>query len=97
MNEHTRVDLVHVLAIAFILFALAMMHGCVLGPIAASQLTTDQMQALKQYNDTGDVYACFLVGGPPPAGNIVAVVVPKGAPVDVQFAQDCHAVVKTGK
>lgn len=71
--------------------------GCILGPIAASQLSSDQIDALKRYNDAGDVYACFLVGGPPPAGNIVAVVVPKGAPINISFAQDCHAVVTSGQ
>jgi len=82
--------------IAGLLLALLLStSGCVLGPIAASQLSKDQMDALKEYNDTGDVYGCILVGGPPPAGNIVAIIVPKGAPVDVSFGPDCHGTLKT--
>lgn len=80
---------------AFIIACLLSLNSCVLGPIAAQQLTTDQMDALKRYNDTGDVYACFLVGGPPPAGNIVAIAVPKGARVEVSFGPDCHGTLKT--
>ena len=84
-----------ILAILLVLFL--SINGCILGPIAASQLSKDQMDALKEYNDTGDVYLCALLGGPPPTGNVVTIIVPKGAPVNVQFGVDCHATVKTGK
>ena len=84
-----------ILEAALIALVLSAVPGCVLGPIAASQLNSDQMKALKDYNDNADVYACFLVGGPPPAGNIVAIAVPKGAQMSVQFGPDCHAQVST--
>ena len=84
-------------AIAALLLFLLALEGCILGPIAASQLSKDQLDALKNYNDTGDVYACFLAGGPPPSGGLVAIIVPKDVPVDLQFGPDCHAVVKTAK
>ena len=75
---------------------LSLNAGCILGPIAGSQLTSDQMQALKSYNDNGDVYLCALLGGPPPTGNVVVIAVPKDAPVNVQFGPDCHATVVSG-
>lgn len=68
--------------------------GCILGPIAAQQLSSDQMQQLKDYNQTGDVYACGVIGGPPPLGSIIFIVVPKGAPVDLAFPPSCPITVK---
>ena len=67
--------------------------GCVLGPIGASQLSSSQMRALKEYNDTGDVYACGTIGGPPPIGSIIFIVVPKGTPVDLAFPPSCPITV----
>jgi len=81
--------------VAAVIMMLLFIPGCILGPIAASQLSKDQIDSLKSYNDNADLYFCALIGGPPPAGNIVAVGVPKGAPVDVTFAQDCHVVLKS--
>ncbi len=78
-----------------LVFTMMLASSCILGPIGASQLNSDQMKALHDYNDTGDVYACLLAGGPPPAGTLVAVVVPKGAPIDVTFGPDCHGTVKS--
>ena len=81
--------------IAGLLLALLLsVSGCVLGPIAAQQLTSDQMTALQQYNQTGDVYACGVIGGPPPLGSIIFIVVPKGTPVDLAFPPSCPITVK---
>lgn len=84
-------DIITALAIALIVMFLA---GCVLGPIGASQLNSSQMRALKEYNDTGDVYACGMIGGPPPIGSVIFIVVPKGTPVDLAFPPSCPITVK---
>ena len=81
----------------FILACLLSINGCILGPIASSQLTSEQMKALKEYNDIGDAYGCAIIGGPPPTGNIVMIFVPKGAPVEVAFGPDCHGMLKSTK
>jgi len=80
---------------ALLLFLLAIESGCILGPIAASQLSKDQLQALKEYNDSADIYFCAQVEGGSRSGNLVAIAVPKGASVEVTFSQDCHGTLKT--
>jgi hypothetical protein len=65
--------------------------GC-MGAIMGSQLTTDQLQALRDYN--GDVYACGVLGGPPPIGNVIFIVVPKGSVMDLTFPPSCPIIVK---
>lgn len=80
---------------ALLLSLLLSITGCLLGPIAGARLDSEQMKALKEYNDNGDMYLCAIVEGGTRNGNITMVLVPKGAPVEVQFSSDCHAAVKT--
>lgn len=79
-----------IVAEAFALACLLSLSSCILGPIAASNLSSDQMQALKEYNQDGDVYICGIVGGPPPAGAITFLVLPKGTDAKITFNSDCH-------
>lgn len=51
-------------------------------------LSSDQIKALKENNQ--DVYGCFQIGGPPPSGNMVWIIVPKGSPVNFRFSDNCH-------
>ncbi len=51
-------------------------------------LTPEQIKALNEVGSA--VYGCFQIGGPPPAGNTVWIVVPKGAAVPDTFGDNCH-------
>ena len=55
------------------------------------QLTAEQIKA---YNDVGsNVYGCFQIGGPPPAGNTVWLVVPKNSTAPLpKFGDNCHVI-----
>jgi hypothetical protein len=53
-------------------------------------LTAEQIKA---YNDVGSaVYGCFQIGGPPPAGNTVWIVAPKGVTMTFKFGDNCHVL-----
>lgn len=53
-------------------------------------LTPDQIKA---YQATGsDVYGCFQIGGPPPAGNTNWIIIPKNAPKKPAFGDNCHVL-----
>lgn len=64
----------------------ALLHG-----IDSTQgLSAEQIKALR---DTGhSVYGCFQIGGPPPAGNMVWIIVPQGTPVNFKFGDNCHVI-----
>lgn len=80
-------------AIATVLAAM-MLGGCA---AALMGNAIDKGQALsaeqiKAYRDTDqDVYSCTKAGGPPPAGNIQVVIVPRGKP-GPKFGDDCHII-----
>src|SRR5690349_21550051 len=82
------------LAAAMLIALMLSVNGCILGPIAASQLSKEQMDTLKEYNDTGDLYACGIIGGPPPLGSVIFIVVPKGTPIDLVFPPSCPVTVR---
>ena len=54
-------------------------------------LTPEQIKA---YNDVGaNVYGCFQIGGPPPAGNTQWIVIPKGSNAPLpRFGDMCHLI-----
>lgn len=82
-----------IIALVMIVFLSLVLGGCsgiaLLHGIDSSQgLTTEQIKALR---DTGhSVYGCFQIGGPPPAGNTVWVVVPQSTPINFLFGDNCH-------
>ena len=53
-------------------------------------LSQEQIQAYRDMNM--DVYGCFQIGGPPPAGNTVWIVVPKESVVSIRFGDNCHVI-----
>ena len=58
----------------------------------AKDLSPEQIDA---YNKVGaNVFACLTVGGPPPAGNTVWVILPKGVPINWTFGDNCHIISK---
>lgn len=69
----------------------ALLTGCtamMMGNPNAQNLTPDQVKA---YQDAGqDTYGCIKIGGPPPAGNTIWLVVPHGVKVDFKIGDDCH-------
>ncbi len=75
--------------LAFFVFGcsgIALLHGI----DSAQGLNPDQIKALR---DTGhSVYGCFQIGGPPPSGNLVWIVVPQGTPVTFKFSDNCHVI-----
>ena len=78
----------------FMLACLLSLNGCI-GLVGAHKLTTDQIAAMKDYNDQFDVYACGLIEGGTRDGNLTFILLPKDMPAEVSFSQDCHGVVKT--
>lgn len=56
-----------------------------------SALSPEQIRAYKDMEM--DVYGCFKVGGPPPAGNTIWILVPKNSKAAVKFGDDCHIIV----
>jgi hypothetical protein len=65
--------------------------GCI-GPIAAKDLTVEQIAAMKDYN--GDAYVCGQAGGPPGNGFVVFILLPKGSTNKITFGPDCHPTVQ---
>ena len=53
-------------------------------------LTPEQIKAYRDANV--DVYGCFQLAGPPPAGATIWLLLPKGAPVTFKFGDNCHLV-----
>ena len=46
---------------------------------------------IREYNESGHaVYGCFQIGGPPPVGNTIWLIVPKGAAINFQITDNCH-------
>jgi len=72
-----------------LVLALFLSSGCILGPLGASQLSPEQIDAMKKYND-GNLYICGIVEGGTRNGNVVFILLPKDAKLDVQFSADCH-------
>ena len=70
--------------------ALSMTMGCagMLGNVSRpDNLTPEQIRA---YNEAGmDLYGCFQVGGPPPAGSTTWITMPKGKDVSIKFLPNC--------
>jgi len=70
-------------------FIALVLSGCILGPIGAANLSPEQIDAMKKYND-GNLYICGIVEGGSRNGNVVFILLPKDAPLTVQFSADCH-------
>ena len=100
-NSKARVTLALLRASCGLAFALAaaiifgtLLSGCSIlwgNPGRYESLTPEQIQA---YKDRGmDVYSCFTVAGPPPAGRVTYIVLPRRdthQPVNLTFASDCQ-------
>jgi hypothetical protein len=54
--------------------------------------TQDEVAALDKIGAA--VYGCFTIAGPPPAGNTVWLIVPKGTPVTFAFGDNCHLITR---
>lgn len=80
-------------SVAGILAAL-LLSGCLLAQIhqlePGQTLSPEQIKAYKEMNM--NVYGCFQIGGPPPAGNTVWIVVPKEMRVLPKFGDNCHVM-----
>jgi hypothetical protein len=80
---------------SFLLLAVLSLTGCSgLALIHAvdrgDALTPEQIKAYKEMNQA--VYGCFQIGGPPPAGNTVWIVVPANSPINFKFGDNCHVI-----
>lgn len=83
--------------IAFLLACLLSLDGC-----AGILLTTAMNhpedilppEQIRAYNEVGyNVYGCITIGGPPPAGNALFIIVPKTGvvtPTLPRFSDGCH-------
>jgi hypothetical protein len=84
-----------ILVPATILAAVLLAGGCtgILMADAARQGKDLTPEQIKAYNEIGSaVYGCFQIGGPPPAGNTVWIIVPKGTEAKFHFADNCHLI-----
>ena len=77
--------------IAIVIIAAFYLNGCQamgLMPEQPGDLTPEQIKA---YSDAGSkVYKCFTLAGPPPAGGVGAVILPKEDKSTVKFLPGCH-------
>lgn len=76
------------------ILGMLMLSGCAAGAIGQAMskdqmLTPDQIKAYRDIDQ--DVYSCGQIGGPPPAGNIQAVIVPRGKQ-GPKFGDGCHII-----
>ena len=78
--------------IAFVLALLLSITGCTLAMLnqldKGQAFTPEQIKAYKEQNM--DVYGCFTIGGPPPAGMTTWIIVPKDSRIAVKFGDGCH-------
>jgi hypothetical protein len=55
-----------------------------------ANLTPEQIEA---YGKVGSaVYTCFQIGGPPPAGNTMVILIPKDKTMAFIFGDNCHLI-----
>jgi hypothetical protein len=77
----------------FLFCFLFLLVGCV-AQLTGSQAQHMTSEQIKEYKDNGfDVYSCFQIGGPPPAGATTFLIVPSGTKVDFQFSPNCQLLV----
>ena len=73
-----------------LIVSLLFVSGCagLIGNVSRpDNLSPEQIRA---YNEAGlDVYGCFQIGGPPPAGNTTWITIPKGSKSNVKFLPNC--------
>jgi hypothetical protein len=75
-----------------LLLGYLLLSGCVLSgfgltPEQAVKLTPEQIQAFKDQDMK--VWNCFRLGGPPPVGNSMFILVPKDSTIQYKFNSDC--------
>ena len=74
----------------YLLLVLAL-SGCQAMGLMPTQPTDLTPEQIKAYSDAGlKVYKCFTLAGPPPAGGVGAVLLPKEDPATVKFLPGCH-------
>ena len=61
--------------------------GFGLTPSQVLSMTPEQIQALKDQNFK--IWTCSRLGGPPPVGNSILIIVPKDSSVQYRFTADC--------
>lgn len=79
--------------IAGLLVIAYFLTGCIsalggLGIPSQSDLTPAQIKAYKEAGQ--DVWTCLSVAGPPPAGRLIAIVVPQGTKPNITFGEGCN-------
>ena len=94
-KKKLKMDFIFVLLVMGLIILFALASGC--GVIAldrainnGQQLSAEQIKAYRDANV--DVYGCFQIAGPPPAGATIWLMVPKGAPVTFKFGDNCHII-----
>ena len=79
--------------VASLLSVLLSASGCT-GMLIGNALNQGQNltpEQIKAYKDVGaDVYGCFQIGGPAPAGNTQWIVMPIGKGTPPKFMDGCH-------
>ena len=79
---------------AFILALVLSIEGCAAMLISSAMRNpADALppETIKAYNEVGSkVYGCVNLGGPPPVGSALFIVVPRAAEVSVKFVDGCH-------
>ena len=85
------------LIVALLVFLLAVvlsLNGCAAMLISSAMNKPNEAlppETIKAYNDIGSkVFACFNLGGPPPVGTALFIIVPRTAEVSPKFGDGCH-------
>ena len=55
------------------------------------EMSPEQIKAIRETG--GDVITCTILGGPPPAGQTVFIVIPKGSRGKISISPDCRPTI----
>lgn len=78
-----------------ILLLVFLIQGCMIAAMSnqiamGHQFTPEQVEA---YRKVGmKIYGCVKIGGPPPAGNAIFILVPEDGSYNPVWGDDCHVV-----
>ena len=81
------------LAILILVGANALLSGCILSSLGVPGITPAQLGQVKAMQDMNlDVYICFQIAGPPPAGGLVVIGTPKGVRPSITWGGNCQPI-----
>lgn len=93
MSELAERRLWWLLIIVFLVGINMLASGCILSSLGVPGLTPAQVGQVKAMQDMNlDVYVCFQIAGPPPAGGLAVIGVPKGVAPSITWGGNCQPI-----